>query len=95
MTPISSPSPFIQSFTQGSTGWLVLDRPERRNALNADMWSAIPPLMKALDESPEVRVIVIRGAGAEAFAAGADISEFGEARNDAAAAAGSSPDRRP
>ena len=87
MTPISSPSPFIQSFTQGSTGWLVLNRPERRNALNADMWSAIPPLMKALDESPDVRVIVIRGAGAEAFAAGADISEFGEARNDAAAAA--------
>ena len=32
-------------------------------------------------------MIVIRGAGPEAFAAGADISEFGEARNDAAAAA--------
>lgn len=87
MTPVSSPSSFIQSFTQGATGWLVLNRPERRNALNAEMWSAIPPLMKALDENPAVRVIVIRGAGPEAFAAGADISEFGEARNDAAAAA--------
>ncbi len=50
------------------------------------MWAAIPALMKSLDDSPDVRVIVIRGAGAEAFAAGADISEFGEARNDAAAA---------
>jgi len=87
MTPLPSPSPFLQAFTDGSTGWLVLNRPDRRNALNADMWSAIPPLMKLLDEAADVRAIVIRGAGSEAFAAGADISEFGEARNDAAAAA--------
>jgi enoyl-CoA hydratase len=86
MTPHFSPSPHIQAFTDGSTGWLVLNRPQRRNALNAEMWSAIPPIMKSLDESLEVRVIVIRGAGAEAFAAGADISEFGHARNDAMAA---------
>ena len=83
---ITSPSPFVQAFTEGHTGWLVLNRPERRNALNADMWAAIPPLMQALDAAPDVRVIVIRGEGPEAFAAGADISEFGAARNDAAAA---------
>ena len=77
---IPSPSPHIEAFVDGSIGWLVLNRPERRNALNAAMWAAIPPLMKSLDDSPDVRVIVIRGAGAEAFAAGADISEFGEAR---------------
>ncbi len=87
MTPLPSPSPFLRAFTDGSTGWLVLNRPERRNALNADMWAAIPPLMKLLDDAADVRTIVIRGAGAEAFAAGADISEFGEARNDAAMAA--------
>jgi enoyl-CoA hydratase/carnithine racemase len=86
MTSLLSPSPFIQCFVDGSTGWLVLNRPERRNALNAAMWAAIPPLMKSLDERPDVRVIVMRGAGGEAFAAGADISEFGEARNDAAGA---------
>ena len=87
MTPLASASPHIQAFIDGSTGWLVLNRPERRNALNAGMWAAIPPLMKSLDDHAEVRTIVIRGAGAEAFAAGADISEFGETRNDAAAAA--------
>ena len=87
MFPLPSPTPFIQAFIDGSTGWLVLNRPERRNALNGEMWAAIPPLMKYLDENPDVRAIVIRGAGGEAFAAGADISEFGEARNDAAAAA--------
>ena len=86
MTPLSSPSPHIQAFLDGSTGWLVLNRPERRNALNAAMWAAIPPLMKSLDDSPDVRVIAVRGAGVEAFAAGADISEFGAARNGAAAA---------
>lgn len=87
MTPLSSPTPFVQSFLSGSTGWIVLNRPERRHSLNAEMWAAIPPLMKSLDEHADVRVIVIRGAGELAFAAGADISEFGEARNDAAAAA--------
>lgn len=66
---------------------MILNRPERRNALNAAMWAAIPQLMKSLDESADVRVIVIRGTGSEAFAAGADISEFGESRNDATAAA--------
>ncbi|MFN4142529.1 enoyl-CoA hydratase-related protein [Aestuariivirga sp.] len=87
MITLPSPSPHIQAFLEGSTAWLVLDRPERRNALNAGMWAAIPPLMKSLDDHADVRVIVIRGAGSEAFAAGADISEFGVARNDAAAAA--------
>lgn len=87
MNPIASPTPHIQAFVDGSTGWLVLNRPERRNALNAAMWAAIPPLMKSLDDSPDVRVIVIRGGGMQAFAPGADISEFGAARNDAAAAA--------
>ncbi len=86
MIPISSPSPFLTAVVDGTTGWLVLDRPERRNALNAGMWAAIPALMRSLDEHPDVRVIVIRGAGTQAFAAGADISEFGAARNDAAAA---------
>lgn len=50
------------------------------------MWAAIPPVMKLLDDSVDVRVIVIRGAGREAFAAGADISEFAAARADADAA---------
>ena len=87
MTPLHSTTPLIEAFIIRSTGWIVLNRPERRNALNAEMWAAIPPLMKYLDEHAEVRGIVIRGAGSEAFAAGADISEFGEARNDASGAA--------
>jgi enoyl-CoA hydratase len=86
MITLNSPSPYVQAFIDGSTGWLVLNRPERRNAINAAMWAAIPPLMNSLDGHADVRAIVIRGQGAEAFAAGADISEFGQARSDAAAA---------
>lgn len=82
----SSPSRHVQAFIDGSTAWLVLNRPERRNALNREMWAAIPPLMKSFDEDINIRCVVIRGGGHEAFAAGADISEFAESRNDAAAA---------
>jgi enoyl-CoA hydratase/carnithine racemase len=86
MQALASPSPHLQAFHDGSIGWLVLNRPERRNALNAEMWAAIPPMMKLLDDSIDVRTIVIRGAGSEAFAAGADISEFAAARSNAGAA---------
>jgi enoyl-CoA hydratase/carnithine racemase len=58
----------------------MLDRPERRNALNRDMWAALPPLVAALDGDPDTRVLVMSGAGTEAFAAGADIAEFAAQR---------------
>lgn len=61
---------------EGSIGWIVFDHAERRNAINRKMWRAIPPASKALDEDDSVRVLVLRGAGEEAFVAGADISEF-------------------
>ena len=57
-------------------GWLILNRPEVRNALNLRSWQRIAEGMKELDADPEVRVIIMRGATPEAFIAGADISEF-------------------
>ncbi len=86
MEQLSSPSPHIQGFRDGSIAWLVLNRPDRRNALNRDMWAAIPAMMKCFDDDISIRAVVIRGYGQEAFAAGADISEFAEARGNAAAA---------
>jgi enoyl-CoA hydratase len=87
MTPLPSPTPLVEASVTRSTGWVTLNRPERRNSLNSEMWAAIPPLMKSLDERPDVRAIVVRGAGTEAFASGADITEFDQARSDASAAA--------
>ena len=60
----------------GPVGRLVLDNPQRRNAINADMWRAIPPAIASFNADDAIRCIVIRGEGTQAFAAGADISEF-------------------
>ena len=64
-------------------GWLILNRPEVRNALNLRSWQRIAEGMKELDADPEVRVIIMRGATPEAFIAGADISEFPAMRANA------------
>ena len=61
---------------KGTVGWIVFDQPARRNAINDAMWRGIPEAMKRFDADPEVRCVVFRGAGTEAFSAGADISEF-------------------
>ncbi len=61
---------------EGSVATLTINRPEVRNAVSLAMWQDLPNRMKALDEDPDVRVVVIRGAGEKAFASGADIGEF-------------------
>ena len=61
---------------RGAVGWIVFDQPTRRNAINDTMWRGIAPAMKQFDADPEVRCVTFRGAGSEAFSAGADISEF-------------------
>lgn len=72
----------IRTQTDGPIGWLVIDRPEQRNALNTSMWAALPDAVSTLEEDPDVRVIILRGAGTQAFAAGADISELQEMGNN-------------
>jgi enoyl-CoA hydratase len=61
---------------RGAVGWIVFDQPARRNAINGEMWRGIAPAMKRFDGDAEVRCVAFRGAGTEAFSAGADISEF-------------------
>jgi enoyl-CoA hydratase len=65
---------------EGQIGWVVFDHPERRNAISAEMWNAIPKAAAELDEDDEVRVVILRGAGDQAFVSGADISEFKQNR---------------
>lgn len=54
---------------------LVLNRPEKRNALSEAMWLAIPGLVDEAAETTDVKVLLLSGAGGT-FAAGADIGEF-------------------
>ena len=70
---------------RGAAGWIVFDQPAKRNAINGAMWRGIPEAMAKYDADPEVRCVAFRGAGIEAFAAGADISEFDKIRSGQAA----------
>ncbi len=67
---------------QANVGWIVFDNPQRRNAINGVMWRGIPEAMARFDADREVRCVAFRGAGNEAFSAGADISEFETARSE-------------
>lgn len=70
----------------GAVARLTLTRPEKMNAITYGMWSAIPDVVAAVEADPELKVLVIAGAGKH-FSAGADISEFGELRTTAEGAA--------
>lgn len=76
----------VERRTDG-VAWLVLRNPGKRNAVRLEMWQAIPEVLASLAADPAVRVIVLRGHGDQAFASGADISEFTTHRRDAASAA--------
>jgi len=69
---------------------IVLNKPEKRNALSVDMWAAIPGLVDEAIANPDIKVLIIHGGNAGAFAAGADISEFEQtyATKDSAKEAG-------
>jgi enoyl-CoA hydratase len=60
---------------RGPVGWLVFDRPEVGNAMDAAMLAALPRAWRALDEDPDVRVIVNTGAG-RAFQTGLDVRQL-------------------
>jgi enoyl-CoA hydratase/carnithine racemase len=60
----------------GSLGTLIIDNPTRRNAMTADMYEAVPAAVAELLSHADIRVVVLRGTGSEAFGAGSDISEF-------------------
>jgi enoyl-CoA hydratase len=61
---------------------VVFNRPKVRNAISLNMWGEIARVTNDLGREPSVRAVVYRGSGMEAFASGADISEFKEVRKD-------------
>lgn len=55
---------------------IILNKPEKRNALSIDMWAQIPGFVQAAEADNSAKVLIIHGGDTGAFAAGADISEF-------------------
>jgi len=67
---------------EDSIGWIIFDHPARRNALSDNMWAELASACNELDADPSVRVLVLRGAGDQAFISGADISQFNQSSGE-------------
>jgi len=59
----------------GAVGRIVLNRPDRINAIDDSIRQGLPEALRTLDRDPDVRAIVLRGQGPRGFCAGADIRE--------------------
>jgi len=69
----------ILSSLDHGVGHVVLNRPENHNAINKEMWAAIPPLLTALQKQG-ARSIIIHGEGDD-FSSGANTSEAAQLKN--------------
>jgi len=74
----------LQSVTDG-VGVITFNNPEKRNAMSLDMWQGFGHALIELRDDPEVRAVILVGAGDKAFVSGADISQFEKTRHNAAA----------
>ena len=63
---------------RGQVGVLILNRPEKRNALSAALMNRLYQALQDLSREDQVRALVIRGAGDQAFCAGFDLTYDGD-----------------
>ncbi len=80
MEPINTQTAKLLGNKDAPIGWMIFNNPERRNAISAEMWEAIPRVLGAFEADAEIRVVVMAGAGEKAFVSGADISQFEDLR---------------
>lgn len=64
---------------RGQALWITINRPDKRNAINADVVAGIGRGYRQAHDDADVRVIVLTGAGDKAFCAGADLQNSGAA----------------
>ncbi|MHB8271189.1 enoyl-CoA hydratase-related protein [Bradyrhizobium sp.] len=64
----------------GPIGWMQFNNPARHNAVSVEMWKSVLEIMTEFENDTQIRVVVLGGAGGQAFIFGADISEFEEKR---------------
>ena len=79
-----SDAPKLLMEKDGPIGWIIFNQPEKRNAVSQEMWELMPKYVGDLATDDAIRVVVLRGAGEQAFVAGADISQFKDRRRNAA-----------
>lgn len=69
----------------GNVGVVLFNQPEKRNAVNLEMWEGICTALDFFTAADDIRVVVYAGSGGKAFTAGGDISEYAERRDNAEA----------
>jgi enoyl-CoA hydratase/carnithine racemase len=74
----------VQVDRDGTIATVVLNAPDRLNALSLSSWIELGARMRELSADDALHCVIVRGAGTKAFAAGADISEFPAVRANAA-----------
>jgi len=74
----------LQSVIDG-VGVITFNNPDKRNAMSLEMWEGFGEALTALRDNPDVRVVILVGAGDKAFVSGADISQFEKTRHNAEA----------
>src|SRR4051812_1913178 len=74
----------LQSVGDG-VGIITFNNPDKRNAMSLEMWEGLGNALVELRDNPDVRVVILTGAGDKAFVSGADISQFEKVRHNAAA----------
>ena len=71
---------------EGSIATVLLNRPDKLNALTKPMWRALGAAIDALSADDTLRCVIVRGAGEKAFSPGNDIAEFATERANKAQA---------
>ena len=71
----------------GEVARIIFNQPEKRNAVSLEMWEAVESAAGRYAEYPEVRILILSGAGGKAFVSGADVSKFESERASAEAVA--------
>ena len=66
----------IKAFVQDHIGTIIFNRPESRNAFTLEMLEECSRILSAFRDDPDVRVIVLTGAG-ESFCSGGDVKKMG------------------
>ncbi|CAN7148607.1 enoyl-CoA hydratase [Bradyrhizobium sp. LjRoot220] len=74
----------LQRISDG-VGVITFNNPEKRNAMSLEMWEGLGSALIELRDNPDIRVVIMAGAGDKAFVSGADISQFEKTRHNAQA----------
>lgn len=71
---------YLETYTQNRIGYIVLNRPEKRNAFNQQLVSELDRAFDQMESDSEVRVVVLKARG-DVFCAGADLEYLQQLQN--------------